>query len=353
MKGSGALIEDACRGRKPARTPIFDIFQNDAVIERWSGRALDGADDASVMAAAAARGLDGTRWISPPYAAGHVWTDETGNVYQTARWTSWVKKHAFTTAEQWMSWLPSHVEMLEARPFPTAGEQKAERARQQELNASLDGTLFIHCTPSAAINTLLFGYRCGLDVFPYLWVDERGLVLRWMRALMRENMRYIEKTAHSDTGPLAMIYSDVAYHGKLMFSPAMMKEMGFFDDIAAICGLCHRKGQTVIFHSDGYIMEILDDLLAAGIDGLNPLEKAAGMDIYAIRKKHPGLILVGGVDVSHLLPFGTEEEVRTETRRIIDEAGSEGRLLIGSSTEVGNDIPLANYVAFHDEVMTG
>ncbi len=353
MKGSTALIVEACRGRRPARTPIFDIFQNDAVVEHWSGRRLDGSDDAAVMAAAAARALDGTRHIAAPYPKDSTWTDETGNVYATARWTSWVKKHAFATEEQWLAWLPGHVEMLEARPFPTGAEKEEERTRQRTLNGSLDGTLFIHCTPSAAINTLLFGYRCGLDVFPLLWMDERDLARRLMRALMRENMRYIEKTGHCDTGPLAMIYSDVAYHGKLMFSPAMMREMGFFDDIAAICSLCHRKGQQVIFHSDGYVMEILDDLLAAGIDGLNPLEKAAGMDIDDIRRRHPGLILVGGVDVSHLLPFGTPAEVRGETRRIIAETGAEGLLLIGSSTEIGNDIPLANYLAFHDEVMKG
>jgi hypothetical protein len=353
MKGSGALVEQACRGGRPYRTPIFDIFQNDAVIEHFAGAPLDGTRDAQIMARAAGRALDGTRWISPPYPAGHTWTDETGNSYETARWTSWVKVHAFTTPEQWKVWLPGHVEELESRASPSAAERVAERDRQRVLNESLDGSLFIHCTPSTAINTLLFGNRCGLDVFPYLWMDDRELVLRWMRALMQDSLRLIELTGHRETSALAMIYSDVAYHGKLMFGPAMMREMRFFDDVAGICDLCHRKGLTVIFHSDGFVMEIIDDLLAAGIDGLNPLEKAAGMDIYEIRRMHPGLILVGGVDVSHLLPFGSPEEIRRETRRIIRETGAEGRLLIGSSTEVGNDVPLASYLAFHDEVMQG
>jgi uroporphyrinogen decarboxylase len=93
--------------------------------------------------------------------------------------------------------------------------------------------------------------------------------------------------------------------------------------------------------------------VAAGIDGLNPLEKAAGMDVYAIRKRHPDLILVGGVDVTHLLREGSPDDIRKEVRRMIDELGSEGRLLIGSSTEVSNHVPLANYLAFRDEVMRG
>lgn len=353
MKESHALINLACRGIRPPRTPLFDIFQNDAVIEHWSRMRLDGAADAEAMIAAAAAALDGTRHLAPPYPEGCTWTDDTGNLLQSARWTSWVKVHAFTTPEQWKAWLPGHIEKLIARRDPSMEEKIAERESQKTLNDRLQGTLFIHCTPSTAINTLLFGNRCGLDLFSYLWADERDLALRWMRALMEDTMRLIERTAHSETGSLAMIYSDIAYHGKLMFSPSMMREMGFFDDVAGICELCHRKGLSVIFHSDGYIMEILNDLLAAGIDGLNPIEKAAGMDIYQIRKRHPGLLLVGGVDVSHLLPFATPEEVKQETRRIIKETGSEGKLLIGSSTEIGNDVPLENYNAFHDEVMKG
>ncbi|HET6485376.1 MAG TPA: uroporphyrinogen decarboxylase family protein [Spirochaetia bacterium] len=353
MKDSLALLSEACAGRRPARPPLFDILQNDSVIEHFSGRRLDGSADWDVMIQATAAALDGTRSLAAPNRLGEQWKDEVGNVHEAVRWTSWVKQHAFTAAEQWLSWIPGHIERLDARSRPAPAEQRNERARQQELVSHLDGGFYIHCTPSTAINTVMFGYRCGLDALPFLWADEKELIQRWMRAVMSETLRYIELTAHAETGPLAMIYSDVAYHGKLMFSPSMMREMGFFEDVEAICDACHRRGLTVIFHSDGYIMEILDGLVSCGIDGLNPLEKAAGMDIYELRRRYPRLILVGGVDVSRLMPFGTPQEVRQETRRIIEETGAEGRLLIGSSTEIWDDIPLANYLAFHDEAMKG
>ncbi len=53
------------------------------------------------------------------------------------------------------------------------------------------------------------------------------------------------------------------------------------------------------------------------------------------------------------MPFGTPAEIRAETRKMIREVGAEGGLLIGSSTEIGNDIPLASYLAFRDEAMKG
>jgi uroporphyrinogen decarboxylase len=222
-----------------------------------------------------------------------------------------------------------------------------------DLLQRLNGSVYIACTPSTAINEALFGYHCGLEILSYLWADEPELVLRWFRAIETAQQRFIELTAHADQAALAVIYSDVAFKGRLMFSLDTFRAWGFFDDVARICAACHRAGLQVIFHSDGYIMDLLPDLVAAGIDGLNPIEKAAGMDLYEIRRLYPQLILAGGLDVTHLLPFGTPEEVRRETRRMINETGSEGRLLIGSSTEVGNDVPLANYLAFRDEVFAG
>ncbi|MCK4416985.1 MAG: hypothetical protein KAV99_02320, partial [Candidatus Latescibacteria bacterium] len=201
--------------------------------------------------------------------------------------------------------------------------------------------------------TAMFGYHCGLDNFSYLWFDHRDLVLRWMKTIEADQLRGIEQTGHAANCPMVMIYSDIAFKERLMFSKEMFMKLGFFDNVSRICDACHKKGLTVIFHSDGYVMDIMPDLISAGIDGFNPIEKAAGMDIYELRRIYPTLILVGGVDVTHLLPNGTVNDVKAETRRIIDEVGSEGHLLIGSTTELDNNVPLENYRAYYDEVMKG
>jgi hypothetical protein len=353
MQNSKHLIEQACNGIRPARTPIFDLLLNDAVIEHFAGEPFDGIDDESTSIRAVANGLDGSRHIALPDEEGRTWTDEQGNLHVAARWTSWIQKHSLTTAEQWTAWIRWHIDQLEAAPAPTEADRQRTRASQQHLNERLNGTAYIHCTPSTAINDMLFGQHLGLEMFSYLWADERDLILRWMRALEVQQRRYIELTAHRETSNLAMIYSDVAFKQALMFSKQTFNAFGFFDDVASICSACHAKGLKVIFHSDGDIMSIVDELVAAGIDGLNPLEKAAGIDVYTLRRRYPNLILVGGVDVTHLLRSGTPTEIRAETRRMIDELGSEGRLLIGSSTEVSEHVPLENYLAFHDEVMQG
>ncbi len=352
MKESTELTYQACKGIRPYRTPIYDLLTNDAVIEHFGGYPLDGTQDQQTAIRAAAYALDCTRYVNPPNKTGDTFTDGLGNVWVMDRWTGWIQHHALTSVEDWKKQITKVIEQTENQSFPTPKECAHVAAEQRVLIDKLDGTAFIHCTPSTAINSALFG-GCGLEIFSYLWADERELTLRWMRALELGRSMYIETAAHADNCQLAVIYSDVAYKQRLMFSREMFQEMGFFDDVAGICDQCHKKGLTVIFHSDGYIMDIMSDLIAAGIDGVNPIEIAAGMDVYELRKLYPNLILAGGLDVTHLLPFGTPDEVRKETRRMINEVGSEGRLLIGSSTELENNVPLENYLAFHDEAMRG
>jgi len=104
-----------------------------------------------------------------------------------------------------------------------------------------------------------------------------------------------------------------------------------------------------MFHSDGNLNEILDDLVEAGIDLLNPIEVAAGMDIALIHRRYPHLILAGGIDVSTLLPFGSPQQIKDAVRKAIEDA--EGKIMIGSSTELHNDIPLANFLAMREAVL--
>ena len=352
MKESTKLTYQACEGLRPERTPIYDLLTNDAVIEHFGGHPLDGIDDQKTAILAASNALDCTRFVNPPNRVGDTFMDAIGNEWVLDRWTSWVRHRALNGIDDWKKQIKQSIENMEAQAFPTPEESSTVALEQRKLIDQLGETAFIHCTPSTAINSALFG-GCGLEIFSYLWADERNLVLRWMRSLERSRSIYIDSSAHAENCRIAVIYSDVAYKQRLMFSKDMFVEMGFFDDVAGICDQCHKKGLTVIFHSDGYIMDIMPDLVAAGIDGLNPIEIAAGMDVYELRKKYPKLILAGGLDVTHLLPFGTPDDVRAETRRMINETGSEGRLLIGSSTELENNVPLENYLTFHDEAMKG
>lgn len=75
------------------------------------------------------------------------------------------------------------------------------------------------------------------------------------------------------------------------------------------------------------------------------------MDIGAIRARYPELLLVGNVDGTRILPFGTQEDVRQEVRRCICGAGGigGGHLLQCGCGQIMPDVPLENVIAYLDE----
>ena len=92
--------------------------------------------------------------------------------------------------------------------------------------------------------------------------------------------------------------------------------------------------------------------MEAGIDGLNPIDPSAGMDIGLIKQKYgEKLILVGNVDGSRILPFGTPDEVREEVASVISKASPGGGHLIQCGCgELMPDVPLENALAYFDAV---
>ena len=123
----------------------------------------------------------------------------------------------------------------------------------------------------------------------------------------------------------------------------------YFPALKRVCDALHARGKKAMFHSDGNLNLIMDGLVEAGIDVLNPIEVCAGMDLADLHRRYPALVYAGGIDVSHLLPFATPVQVREAVVKAIDD--TEGQILVGSSTEVFNIVPLNSFLAMREAAM--
>jgi uroporphyrinogen-III decarboxylase len=146
------------------------------------------------------------------------------------------------------------------------------------------------------------------------------------------------------------ICDDMAYNEGPMFSPRSFEQV-----FLPACRRMFREFKSagsrwVLLHSDGNILPILDMLVDAGIDGLNPLEKRAGMCAALIRRRYPRLILTGGMCNTHTLVHGPARRVEAEARELID-LGQEGELVIGTHS-IGPEIPLEFCEAYHHACQT-
>ncbi|MEA3336138.1 MAG: uroporphyrinogen decarboxylase family protein [Chloroflexota bacterium] len=166
--------------------------------------------------------------------------------------------------------------------------------------------------------------------------------------LMAVGVQEIERWSLQDTG--IWIFDDIAYNTGPMISPISFERI-FLPAYQRMIKAYKKAGaRYVLFHSDGDIRLILDMLIDAGIDGINPVEPRANMKVVELRKCYPKLILAGGMDNSGILINGPIEEIQASTREIIDVA-RDGGVLIGSGS-IGPDISLENYAAYHEVCMT-
>jgi hypothetical protein len=72
-------------------------------------------------------------------------------------------------------------------------------------------------------------------------------------------------------------------------------------------------------------------------------ERTSRIPLYAL------LLNDAGIDVSQLLPFGKPQAIKEIVKKTIDDA--EGIIMIGSSTEVNNEVPLENFIALREAVL--
>jgi uroporphyrinogen decarboxylase len=107
-----------------------------------------------------------------------------------------------------------------------------------------------------------------------------------------------------------------------------------------------RRGVPFIKHTDGNIWPLMDMMVDAGIDAIDPLEPVAGMDIGRAKREYGDrLCLMGNIDCGQLLSNGKESEVVSAVRRTIAEAAPGGGYVLASSNSIHPAVKPDNYAA--------
>jgi uroporphyrinogen decarboxylase len=134
----------------------------------------------------------------------------------------------------------------------------------------------------------------------------------------------------------------------LQMGPAIWREF-IYPELKRMYGVVRRAGKFVMIHSCGDVDELFDDLIAAGVHCFNPFQPEV-MDVFSLLPRYRGrLAFHGGLSTQRTLPRGTPDEVRAETRRLLD-LGGEGGYIFAPAHDVEGDVPLENILAMIDTV---
>jgi hypothetical protein len=114
----------------------------------------------------------------------------------------------------------------------------------------------------------------------------------------------------------------------------------------------HTTWKTMI-HSCGSIYRLLDDIVDAGFDVLNPVQTAAtDMAPEGLKAKYGDRLTFwgGGVDTQKTLPFGTPDEVRRQVQDRLRIFGTGGGFVFNTIHNVQAGVPIQNVLAMYETV---
>ncbi|SHF23540.1 Uroporphyrinogen-III decarboxylase [Caldanaerobius fijiensis DSM 17918] len=330
------------------RIPVYDIIDNDNIREYIGGEKITEENAWRLEYAAIRELLDMTRMIVVPNFHPGYSANEDGFVYYNDRYTSWIEKRPFDDVEGLKKWVEKDIDRKN-RWQPDEAYVKSYRERIiKHMRGIGDDTVIV---VESDVGLDYARSMAGIELFSYLMADEPDLVSEWLEALNQAEIRRAKAIADPELVPIVLTYTDLAYKSGPIFPPAFLKKE-FFPRLKRLNDTYHDAGVKCLFHSDGNLMPIMDDLVDAGIDGINPMETVAGMSIKEVRQRYGDkLFITGGIDVSQLMAFGTVEEVREACINAIEEAGGVGYFL-GSTTELHPNIPAENIMAMVEVART-
>ncbi len=340
------IVELALNCEEVFHPPWYDLIRNDAVIKYFSGERLTIEDGKIITLKAMSKMLDATKQFMR-FPQKEEIVEENGQLVERKRWTSWIVKSEEYDKERliekikkiissYNGWSKEHQVELEGR----ISDLKEKQAYMPDVTIFISGNCGGPYT--------LASYCGGFDKLSYLMADEPLLISEVLEVMFCESLDIIKHLPDKPLSPMVFVGEDIAYKGGLVFSPTFLRKE-FFPRFKKIVEAYHKKGLKVMFHSDGNIMEIMDDLMDCGIDALNPIETMAGMNLKELRQRYSKLVLVGGIDCSSLLPYGSPSEIKEVVQQAIKD--TKYGYFIGSSSEIHNEIPLENVIAMVNEII--
>ena len=175
-------------------------------------------------------------------------------------------------------------------------------------------------------------------------IDHPKLVHELIDITLSYDLRVTERMVKAGLD-VVVFGDDYADKNSPMMSPKHFKEF-IFPGLKRAVDNAHAAGAYVVKHTDGNIMSILDMIIESGVDGINPLEPPAGMDIAQIKHDYGDRIaIIGNIDCGYILSEAPVEEVRQVTLETIRAASPGGGFCLSSSNSIHSSVKPENYLA--------
>jgi len=299
-------------------------------------------DDPLSVASEAYRKLEVDIIVEGVYlpASPEEWRKHTTEVIDGAR-----KFRSVEDVVAYVESLPDPADL--EKEFDVEGQRETIRNNYQQLQEKLGDTIF--CLPSYGSARFTwfseFGFESYLTAIALYPETMKRLFEHSAQEARLVNTVRRQLVQDKKLPPFFFTGQDICGRSGPMVSPETLRAI-YFPALRHALEPLVEVGAEIIWHSDGYIIPILDDLIDCGITGFQGFQEATGFDIQDITRRvvrtgrRP--LLLAGLSVDKILPRGTVADIEREVERIIDAVGSGGGLAIGTANTAGPDCPHEN-----------
>ncbi|NQU42303.1 hypothetical protein HQ520_03400 [bacterium] len=155
-----------------------------------------------------------------------------------------------------------------------------------------------------------------------LWMDIHEAeeeLSRLLDILVEMNLYAIERYAQAGADGL-IFCDDWGLQNRLMISPDSWRHL-WKPRYARVYDAAHQAGMATFLHSCGHIVDILDDLIDAGLDVIQ-MDQQMNMGLETLGERFGGRITFWcPVDIQTVMPRNDEDEIRNYVTRMVRALG--------------------------------
>ncbi len=334
-------MRKALNQQEADRVPISDFFWG-SFLERWR-------EDLGLPADADVYKYYDLDWqvtipnMDPHVRPFEVLTENQEEVIVKTGFNAVIRKKFADPMPQWLDWETKTIEQIDAYTFEDPwDERRYFSAGDNQIAGVGDGyarnsPAWMDTVKSIYRDFAVFGSVCEANEYMTRIVGPETNMLmialypeRFGAFIERTNAFALEicKAQIEAAGGLLdgmVIWGDIAYKKDMFFSPDYWRRY-FKPGLKAMVDVCHEAGLPVIYHGCGNATRVFPDFIEMGIDGYNPLEAKAGLDVVDLRRKYGHQLgFVGNMNVMEWAD-APEEELKGIVLRKLNAAKGGGMI---------------------------
>ncbi len=241
---------------------------------------------------------------------------------------------------------PATLEQVQNHPAPVFPDHALEETRRQTQSIHKQNLAVIGQMACTVWETAWY-LRSMEDLMEDMMMDdERATVL--LDRVTQYACRRIELYAQAGVD-IASLGDDIGMQSRPMMNPDLWRKwlkVRLAKVIAA--GRAVKPDMLIFYHSCGYVLPFIGDLIEIGVDILNPVQPEC-MEFAEVHEKFgQKLSFWSTIGTQKVLPFGTPAQVKENVLTNLRICGEKGGIVIGPTHMVEPEVPWENLVAMKE-----